>query len=401
MNRPGEPPDSEEVLVPSRVSRRTRFWYAAAALLAVGVLAAGLVSRFGGGHHDAAVTQPSTTHASRPPAPSAEGYGPMTVPPTAPLPDVGDVQLFARAGGAVVEVNFAAGWIRSTPVPALQLTGAVTFGATADGAFVRPAAGASGYYVPDADLTRPLDGALADATVLPAPDPDDVWTIGYRADWMAKLRLVQVLTGSPAGQVLQVPRQVGEMVQHSMPDGSGYLLATGTGGSFDVRPGGAHRLPVNLASSTVLASGSDRLLVAGCAPRAPRACPAQLLRLPDGHRLGSPGRLPRLTATAAQPAGVISPDGRTALLYQATAAGLPEVRLLDLVTGRFRGAAIGVDPDVQPGALAYAPDGRWAFAVGAGGGLTAIDVATGVAQPIQVGLPPLLQLAVRAPAATP
>jgi hypothetical protein len=180
-----------------------------------------------------------------------------------------------------------------------------------------------------------------------------------------------------------------------MPDGSGYLLASAARGSFDVRPDGAHRLPVDLAAGTVLASGDGRLLVATCAPRTPRACPARLLRLPDGHRLVS---LHRLTAMAAQPAGVISPGGRTALLYQADASGLPELRLLDLITGRFRGAAIAVDPDVQTGALAYAPDGRWAFAVGAGGGLTAIDVRTGAAKPIRAGLPRLYQVAVRAPA---
>ena len=392
MTRPGERPESEELLVPARVPRRRQLWYVAIALLAAGALAAGLVNRYGG-HHDAAPTQPSTSHAPRPPAPSIAVDGPTVR--TLALPDLGDVQLFVRADGAVAELNFAAGWIRANAVPALQVSGPVTFGVTADGAFVRPAAGAPGYYVPDVGPVRPLGGALADATVLPAPDPGDVWTIGYRTDWMANLHLVRVLTGSRTGQLLLVPPRVGVMVQHPLPDGSGYLLATGSGGSFDVRPDGAHRLPADLASSTVLASGSDRLLVATCAPRSPRACPAKLLRLPDGHRLASPGRL---TATAAQPAGVISPDGRTALVYQATAAGLPEVRLLDLATGRFRGAAIAVDPDVQPGALAYAPDGRWAFAVSAGGRLTAINVATGLAQPIQVNLPHLYQVTARAPA---
>jgi hypothetical protein len=294
-----------------------------------------------------------------------------------------------------VELDFAAGWIRSAPLPPLQVTGPVMFGATAAGAFVRPASGAPGYYVPAAGAARPLGGALADATVVPAPDPDHVWAIGYGTNWAASLRLVAVRTGSRTGQVLRVPRRIGALVEHPMPDGSGYLLAAGSGGSYDVRPDGAHRLPVDLAASTVLASGGGRLLVATCAPRSPRTCPARLLRLPDGHRLAS---FARLTATAAQPAGVIAPDGRTALMYQAAASGLPEVRLLDLATGRFRGTAIAVDPDVQTGALVYAPEGRWAFAVRAGGGLTAIDARSGAAIPIRAGLPRLYQLAVRAPA---
>jgi hypothetical protein len=388
VTRPGERSEGEELLVPARMPRRRRLSYLAAALLAAGALGAGLVNRYGGGHHRAAPSLPSSSPAPQPPAPSTATPGPVVR--TVPLPDIGDVQLFVRAEGAVAELNFAAGWIRSNPLPPLQVTGPVLFGATSSGAFVRPASGAPGYYVPDAGPARPLGGALADATVLPAPDPDHVWTIGYGTDWAASLRLVAVRTGSRTGHVLRVPRRIGALVQHPMPDGSGYLLATGAGGSYDVRPGGAHRLPVDLAASTVLASGSDRLLVAACAPRSPRTCPAQLLRLPGGHRLASLGRL---TATAAQPAGVISPDGRTALLYQVTASGLPKVRLLDLATGRFRGAAIAVDPDVQSGALAYAPDGRWAFAVSAGGRLIAINVRTGSALQIDAGLPHLEQLA--------
>lgn len=388
MTRPGEGPQREELLAPARVPRRTRLWVATVALLAAGALGAGLVDRYGGGHHDAVPSEPSSSHAPRPPAPSTAVDGPIVR--TVALPDIGDVQLFVRAEGAVAEVNFAAGWIRSTPVPTLQVTGAVTFGVTTSGAFVRPAAGAPGYFVPDSGPTRLLGGALTDATVLPGPDPDDVWTLGYRADWAANLRLVRVLSGSPTGEVLRVPRRVGALVQHPLPDGSGFLLATGASASYDVRPGRAYRLPVDLAASTVLASGGGRLLVATCAPRSPRTCPAQLLRLPDGHRLGS---LDGLTATAAQPAGVIAPDGRTALLYQATASGLPEARLLDLATGRFRGAAIPVDTDVQTGALAYAPDGRWAFAVTTGGRLTAINVRTGATLRIDVGLPRLEQLA--------
>jgi hypothetical protein len=392
--------DSEETLAPARVSRRTRLWYAAAAVLAAGAIVAGLVSRYAGGHPSAATPPTTPAHPTRTPTPSgtssgtsSSSSGPVVLPPAGPLPDVGDVQLFARAGDAVVEVNFGADRIVSTPVPELQLTGAVTFGATSGGAFVRPVSGAPGYYVPDAGTARPLGGALANATVLPAPDPDEVWTIGYRTDWLADLHLVRVLTGSGTGQVLRVPSRVGAMISHPMPDGAGYLLATGTGGSYDVRPDGAHRLPVNLVASTVLADGGGRLLVAACAPGSPRTCPAQLLRLPDGRRLGPPRHL---TATAAQPAGVIAPDGRTALVYQAAATGPPQLRLLDLATGHFRGAPIAVDPDVQPGALAYAPDGRWAFAVSAGGRLTAIDVRTGAAQTVRAGLPHLYQLAVRA-----
>jgi hypothetical protein len=390
------PSGEDELLTPARLSRRTRLWYAAAAVLVAGGLVAGLVSRHGRGRPVAAPTpastaRPSTGHPAPAPTPSSAGTAPVIVAPTGPLPDVGDVQLFARAGNVVFELNFGAGWIRATPVPVLQLTGAVTFGATAGGAFVRPAAGAPGYYVPDVGPARPLGGALANATVLPAPDPDEVWTIGYRADWLANLSLVTVLTGSRTGQVLRVPSRVGA-APRPQPDGSGYVLLTGTGGSFDLRPDGAHRLPVDLSASTVLASGSDRLLVATCASGSPQACPVQLLRLPDGYH---PTPMGRLTATAAQPAGVISPDARTALLYQATAAGLPQVRLLDLATGRFRGAPIAVDPDPQAGALAYTPDGRWAFAVSAGGTLTALDTRTGVAQRVHADLPRLYQLAVR------
>jgi hypothetical protein len=376
----------EELLAQPAASGRRRVAYAfGVVLLGIGV-AVGLLTSGHGDHHRAQ-PPPRPSTASPRPGPSAVQ---TVLPVPGPLPDVGDLRLFARAGDAVIELDFGTGQIRSTPVPGLQLTGAVTFGATTAGVFVRPAAGAPGYYVPDLGPARALAGALADATVLPAPDPNEVWTIDYRTDWLTDLQLVRVRTGSPTAQLLRVPRRVGVMPRPPAPDGSGYVLATGTGGSFDVRPGGAYRLPVDLAASTILASGSDRLLVAGCAPRSPRACPAQLLALPAGHRLAA---LAGLTATAAQPAGVISPDRRTALIYQAGASGLPQARLLDLTTGRPRGAAVAVDPGVQPGALAYSPDGRWAFAIGTAGKLIAIDVRTGAARRVDGQLPFLYQLA--------
>jgi hypothetical protein len=313
----------------------------------------------------------------------------VVLPPTGLLPEVGDVRLFARAANAVVEINFAASWIVASPIPILRSSGPVTFGVTATGAYVRPIDAVPGYFVPDVGAARELTGALADAAVLPGPDSESVWIEESRADHLTGLRAVYVPTAAVTSTLLPVPAADGPFWGPPQPDGSGYALLSGGHGSFDLRPDGAHRLPDDLPSGTVLAAGSDRLLVASCSPPRLRSCPVSLIRLPDGART----RLGSLPVTAALPTGAISSDA--ALVYQAPVPGQLDVRLLDLRTGRFRGQPVAVDPDTEPGSAVFSPDGRWAFVVSAGGTLTALDARTGVAQRIHADLPHLYQLAVR------
>jgi hypothetical protein len=387
----------EELLGRPTPSRHRRLALGLAALLVVGGVTAGLVTRASSGSQQGRPAPGSETTRVRSAVPTA---APSTVPSgvvagpvvrTAALPDVGPVQLFARAAEAVVQIDFAADRVITTAMPALRSSGPVTFGATATGAYVRPFDAVPGYFVPDGAPARDLTGELASAAVLPGPDSESVWVEESTGDTLLGFRAVYVPTAAVTSSFLPVPAAVGRIGAPAQSDGSGYLLINGAGGTFDLRPDGAHRLPEVLRHATILASGDGRLLVASCPSPQLQRCPISLVRLPDG-RLSRIGRAP---AVAGMLPGVIAPDGRTAAVYQPAGAGRLAARVLDLETGRFRGAAVPVGSGVQPGSAVYSSDGRWLFLVGTHGKLIAVNARTGEARGIDAGLPTVYQLAVR------
>ncbi|HEU5007541.1 MAG TPA: hypothetical protein VFT67_11230 [Jatrophihabitantaceae bacterium] len=310
---------------------------------------------------------------------------------TVALPDVGPVQLFVRAGDAVAHLDFAAGTVTTTTIPALRSTGPVTFGVTETGAFVRPMDAVPGYFVPDGGPPRELTGVLANTAVLPGPDSESVWIEEFRDNTLQGMREVYVPTSAVTSRSLPLPAGVGRVWGPPQADGSGYVLVYGQHGTFDLRPDGAHRLPSVLLHATVLASGDDRLLMATCSSPRLQRCPVWLVHLPDGRR----SRVGSALAVSGQLAGVIAPDARTALVYQPGTPGQLAARVLDLGTGRMLGAPVPIDSDVQPGSAVYTADGRWVFLVSAKDSLAAMDARTGAVQRIDAGLSVVYQLAVR------
>jgi len=391
VNGRQDPVDADEELLarPAPSGRRRTAYAAGAVLLGVGV-AAGLLTR-GHGDHRQAQPPPGPNTVAPQPGPSTSA-GPDPVIRTADLPDIGPVQLYARAANAVVRLDFAAGRVITTELPALRSSGPVTFGVTDTGAYVRPIDAVPGYFVPDGAPARDLTGVLAAAAVLPGPDARSVWVEESDADGLTALRAVSVPSSATSSAFLPVPAAYRPYWTPPQPDGAGFVLISGAHGSFDLRPDGAYRLPVDLLNGTLLATGGGRILVAECSPLQQRSCPTALVRLPDGAR-DSVGSLP---VTASLPRGVISPDARTALIYQPATAGRIAARVIDLATGRPRGAPVPVDSDVLPGSAAYSGDGRWVFLVGTDGTLILVDARTGVARQIDVQLPFLYQLATTA-----
>lgn len=396
MDGHDDPVDAgEELLGQPTASGRRRLGYGLAALLLVGGVTVGLVTRGHGGHHQSQSTRPPNTASadssadSHAPAPSTAVSGPVVR--TVALPDIGPVQLFARVANAVVRLDFAASRVITTAVPTLRSTGPVTFGVTETGAYVRPIDVVPGYFVPDAGPVRELTGALADRAVLPGPDSESVWIEHTAGDKLLGFREVYVPTSAVTSRLLPVPASIGRIWAPPQADGSGYVLISGEHGTFDLRPDGAHRLPPALLHDTMLAAGNNRLLVAICPSPELQRCPVSLVHLPGGRvsRVGS------TLAVSGLLTGVIAPDARTALIYQPDGAGQLGERLFDLDTGRFRGPAVPVDSEVQAGAVTYSPDGAWVFMVGAGGTLIMMDARTGAVQRIDAGLPVVYQLAVR------
>lgn len=389
MSQTGDRPDgADELLVQPRSSRLLRFGYLlGAALLVLGILVA-VLSR---GHDHPSVAN------SAPPSPTIATTSPSASGPSAiglghPIPGItGRFDLFARAPNAVLRIDFAAGGIVSTPIPALDSSGPVTFLASSGGAVVRPLDEVPGYLVPDGRPATELDGLLATAAALPGPSPDQVWVGYYTANRLTAMALIDIHTGVQIGQRLQLPTGAGLPWGSAYSDGSGYLLTQTARGLYDLRPDGVHRLPAAAANGTVLATGSDRLLVAGCVWPDEARCRASLVRLPSG--LTTP--VGTLAGGSSLPAGVISPDCRTALVYQPAVPGQLSARLLDLTTGTFRGGPLPVDPEVSTQGAVYSPDGRWLFVVVATDTLVALDVATGSVHGLGTALPNVLQLAIR------
>jgi hypothetical protein len=402
VSHPDDPgAGGEELLPQSAGSRRGRLAYTVGAVVLVAGVLLGVLTRGHGGHPAAQSSAPPSTQPGTPAstalATRASAPAPRpsrtTVWATS-LPDVGSVQLFARAANSVVRVDFGAGTVTTTAIPALRSTGPVSFGVTATGAYVRPLDVVPGYFVPDAGMTRQLTGPLAGAAVLPGPDRESVWVEKFSHGRLQDLREVYVPTSAVTSRSLPIPTAVGRLYAPLLADGSGGILVNGSKGTFDLRLGGAYRLPMS-ADDEVLAEGADRLLVADCrtARTADRSrCPTRLIQLPDGD---TPATVATLPMPPQELIGPISPDRRTALIYQPAGPGQLAARLLDLKTGRFRGRAVPVDGDVQPDAAAYSTDSGWVFVVGAGGALVVVDARTGATQRLDADLPLLYQLAVR------
>jgi hypothetical protein len=361
----------------------------AAALLAAG-LVAGLITRGHGGRHEARPSSPPTATAEiTAPVPPTAAPGPVVR--QAALPAVGAVELYARAADAVLQIDFAAGRVITTAVPALRSSGPVTFGVTAIGAYVRPLDAVPGYFVPDGGPARDLAGVLTGAAVLPGPDSESVWVEESSGDTVRGMREVYVPTSAVTSRFLPLPASIGRISAPPVADGSGYVLIRTNRGTFDLRPDGAHRLPDALRHGTVLATGGGRLLVATCPSPQLQRCPISLVRLPDGRL----SRVGHAVAVAGMLPGVIAPDARTALVYQPRGDGRFAARAIDLRSGRMLGAGVPVDSDLMPGSAVYSADGRWAFLIGVSGTLVAVNARTGDARRVEAGLPYLYQLAVR------
>jgi hypothetical protein len=298
----------------------------------------------------------------------------------------GDWDLFARGGDVVARIQPAQGRVTTTTVPALESTGPVSFLATSAGAIVRPLDGVTGYLVPDGKPARELTGALGfGGPVVPGPDADQVWVeVGNAVD-NGEIRLVG-LDGRPVGPSVPMPANAQGWI---MPDGGGYPLIDTTGGVYDVRPGGLHRI----TTGTVEAVGPTGWLAVECDGR--NRCARVVIDRATDDRRTLPGVVDGSVGVFGDP-GSISPDGSAAVVF----GGLQEpgqLRLVDLESGQSRALANG--PATQgpsTTAVAWSPDGSRLFVASGDGALLVVDPdAPGHAVTLGIKLPDVTQLAVR------
>ena len=368
---------------------RWRWWYA---LVAAAVLAALLLTR-----NQRSAERPRPATAASQPATASVGVPGIHPPPPGlgtaesvsvtqtgrPLLDVpADWELFGQGQGVLVRVELRNGRVTRTTVPELGAAARIFLVVGPDRALVHPIGLVPGYLVPDGKPAGALPAALDQAfAVLPGPDSRHLWA-ETRAGTGSALSLL-TLAGRPAGVQLPIPR--GATVRAS--DRAGNVVMSGTGGVYDARADGLHRI----TSGSLLAIGPTRWITEECDES--YRCTSAVTDRGTGARrsLATP-----LDGYAQNP-GAVSPDGRTAALLQPNGQGSLNLHLLDVATGAVRvtGVTTGVDRTGGSRTLAWSPDGRWLFATDGTGRLLAVS-RTGQEVALDVpGVGPLDQIALR------
>ncbi len=280
----------------------------------------------------------------------------------------------------MIRVQLAQGRITRTTIPTLLSTGPVSFFVGPGDAIIRPSDAVPGYLVPDRRPARALPGVLGgEGTVLPGPSPDQVWMQTGSAQ--QSMTLVG-RNGQPTGVSIPIPADEYFPV---VSDGAGYVLFSGTGGVYDARPDGLHRV----STGTLQASGPTRWLVSECDER--HRCGDVVIDRTTGtrHAVDPP------VADQSGTGGLISPNGTTVAFLRLAEGETATLHLQNLTSGNDRRVGAAIDRPATDGTTAWSPDSRWLFVIGAGGKLLVIDPRTAAVRPLGVSLPPLNQLAIR------
>ena len=329
--------------------------------------------------------------------PSAQRHHPTSARPSIAFTDTGHPilgeaagwELFARGDTFVADIELGRGRVTRTAVPGLTSGNAASFVASAHEVIVRSYDSVPGYVIPDGKPAQVLTGPLATGGPLVAgPTTREVWTyIGTGST----LTLV-TLSGRRVGPSIRFPPNGPEGLSVTA-DGRGYVLAMTTSGAL-VDLGPTWHRSVRLA---VTAIGPTGWFGQQCGSR--HSCrnvvmnPATgALRRVPGTAPAPAGRFPYLFS----PPGVIAPDGGYAAVYQAQPKGVFRIVLIDLATGaqtrlHVESSTLAMD------SMAWSPDCKWLF-VASKGKLLAVSPASGKVTTLQLGLPPISQIAVRSAA---
>lgn len=282
------------------------------------------------------------------------------------------------------------GLVVTAPVPPLYSSTLGSFVVTDSGAIVVPAdSSGDAYVIPDEGAVTSAPSVLV-GPIFPAGDGRQVWTVFRGADDAAAKLVLATLDGTVSTEsVLHLPQVASPpgLVDLST-DGSGYVLATGVGGVYDVRPEGTNLV----THGQLLAVGPTAHLVWECDDTG--SCGAVVIDKASGQRHTLHGfTLPGGLVAR----GMISPDGRRAALVGLGAGGPIVVRLIDLATGDAH--TIGVTlPQSYLGSdsstlTAFTPDGRYLL-VATKLGVLPIDTTTGATLDA-LPIPPVDALAIR------
>jgi hypothetical protein len=284
-----------------------------------------------------------------------------------PLLDGRSLDLFGFSSNAIVRVEVAAGRVTRTVLPPLSDVG-LSFVPIRGGVLVHRDDGGPTYLIRDGRGLQEADRALAGpGPLLPGPDLDHVWMMGA-SDAVPNIRLMGI-DGHPTGVAVTLPPY---RWSDPIPDGGGYPLVFGIGGTYWARPDGLTRV----TTGAVCAGGPVGWLVADCDEHA-RCSGALVTR--SGSRRTVQGLIdPELAVgNPPFPEGVLSPDGRTAALFVGDPALNMRLVLFDLASGKRRPTDLIMVGGSVSQSLAWTADGRWLFAVDSSARIISIDPASG------------------------
>jgi hypothetical protein len=339
------------------------------------------------GRRDAGTPPPAPTPTAVAAAPSNSAAGvspsaaaaPVTTEAGGPLLGVtAGWELFGLTRTGMVRVELARGRVTRTDLAPPQDSAPTSFVVGRDWAMMRPWDASSGYLVPDGRPATTLAGPRY-GPILPGPDPATVWAMGGDT---SPAMIPMDTAGRPAGAPVALPQEVLGSV---LPDGTGYLTFSGTGGVYSARPGALRRI----TTGELLAAGPTRWLTLECDDRY-RCGPVVIDR-----RTGARHPIDVSVDGANAAGGLISPNGRTAALVVSVLGGTSAVDLIDLASGAASwrvSVSVGSAPS---SVMAWSPDSRWLFVVGSNDWLYPVDATTGVVHDLGVELPGITQVAVR------
>ena len=275
-------------------------------------------------HEPASSPAPSTTPTNQPlPTPSA-----MPTPTSSPSPgqqwrirgflDDTNLDLFARSDNRLYRIQTAKQLVTAIDTPASSSGGPKIFIVDRGQIIVRDwGDAADGFRVYDGKRPEALpEGLATPETIWPGP-PGRLWVTTYRGE-VPTTRLTD-LEGRPADADRGPSSYPADAVQ---TDGRGGLILSSSGGYYVMTPNGPRRL----TRGEVLAVGTSAILITDCDDRL--RCSRYLLDRDTGvrRRIGP-------APVNDNESGVMSRDGRYAVLRNWARSGSAELRILDLRTG--------------------------------------------------------------------
>lgn len=249
--------------------------------------------------------------------------------------------------------------------------------------------------VPDAGPARiPLKLLAGASAVLPGPDPAHVWasndSVGPGGDDVTTIQLVD-WQEKATGTTIPLPDYIGPFTA-PLPDGDGYVLVRGIGGTYDARPNGLRLV----TTGEVIAAGPTGYLAYECGTHP--GCGAVSIDRKTGVRrtLGTASLQIANPTSIAQ--GQMSADGSYAAFVTSPTdptAG-EHVHLVDMTAGKQIVLPVVVDMNNSSGSVfGFSPDGRYLAVATLGGTVDVVDTHTAVVHKLPRVVPLVQSLVTR------